>query len=209
MNQQPQPANALFFFLGIPEQLINLLFDFGRIPVLHAGEKELPEQKLYHRSTTWEPLALDVRFHFIEKVCRKFNKPVLPMSLADVRKLQTYNWPGNIRELENMIERAVIVSGTGKLRIDIPELNQSLLQSDEQAQDHRAESAFLVQTEDERRANERANLISALKQCGGKVAGRDGAARLLGVKPTTLYSRIQRWRIDTHAYKPQRATLSR
>ena len=143
--------------------------------------------------------------HFIEKTCRKFNKPLLPVSLADVRRLQAYNWPGNIRELENVIERAVIVSGTGKLRIDIPELNQSLLPVTEPSLMNDAGGTSLVQTEDERRANERTNLISALQQCGGKVSGKDGAARLLGVKPTTLYSRIQRWRIDTRRFKDERA----
>ncbi|MEE2730093.1 MAG: sigma 54-interacting transcriptional regulator [Pseudomonadota bacterium] len=138
--------------------------------------------------------------YFIEKACRKQNKPVLPLSIADVRRLQAYNWPGNIRELENVIERAVIVSGTGKLRIDVPELTRSLLPvAPTLAQPEN--TGTLVKTEEERRNEERNNVISALQQCGGKVSGVDGAARLLGMKPTTLYSRIQRWRIDVSVFK--------
>ena len=133
--------------------------------------------------------------YFIERACRKQNKPVLPLSIADVRRLQGYNWPGNIRELENVIERAVIVSGTGKLRIDVPELTNSLLTTEVVPMGETVPS-HAVKTEEERRAEERANVISALRQCGGKVSGTDGAAKMLGMKPTTLYSRIQRWRID-------------
>jgi PAS domain S-box-containing protein len=142
--------------------------------------------------------------HFIEKACRKLNKAVLPLSVADSRRLQAYRWPGNIRELENIIERAVIVSGTGKLKIDLPDLENAANTIDVMLAGPdlgTAEQELLIQTEHERRLKDRANLISALKQCQGRVSGKNGAANLLGIKPTTLYSRIQRWRIDPAAYK--------
>ncbi len=139
--------------------------------------------------------------YFLEKACRKLNKPVLPISLAVARRLQSYSWPGNIRELENVIERAVIVSSQGKLKIDIPDLTHP--PTTEPAPPPSWEGAGIL-TEDQRRASERANLISALQQCGGKVSGREGAAALLGLKPTTLYSRIRRWRIDVGAVKSGR-----
>jgi formate hydrogenlyase transcriptional activator len=58
--------------------------------------------------------------HFLKRACQKFNKPDLQLTLADVQRLQTYHWPGNIRELENIIERQVIVTRDRRLRFDLP-----------------------------------------------------------------------------------------
>jgi transcriptional regulator with GAF, ATPase, and Fis domain len=123
------------------------------------------------------------------------------LSLADLKKMQSYSWPGNIRELENIVERAVIVSAAGKLHIEIP--------AGESQRIDRAEAAVkaelvsrLVLTDQERRTGERENIFNALRQTQGKVAGREGAAALLGMKPASLYSRLRRWDIDARTFKP-------
>ena len=104
--------------------------------------------------------------------------------------MQAYPWPGNIRELENIIERAVIMARDGKLRLDLP------LATKDGARMRPLPGAAGVMTEAQKRASERSNLVNALKSCGGRVAGPGGAAALLGVKPTTLYSRLKKHSID-------------
>jgi len=139
--------------------------------------------------------------HFIDRVCRKLNKPVLPLSMADLNKLQHYNWPGNIRELENIIERAVILSGNSRLQIDLPTSGEPKARVRSHTVTTGDEVAVPVLTDQERFQLDRENLITALRQCKGKVSGKDGAAVLLGVRPTTLYSRLQKYRIDASHYK--------
>ncbi|MEZ5508022.1 MAG: sigma 54-interacting transcriptional regulator [Gammaproteobacteria bacterium] len=139
--------------------------------------------------------------HFIDRACRKLNKPVLPLSMADLNKLQQYNWPGNIRELENIIERAVILSGNSRLQIDLPTSSEPKARAKSHVITVGDEATTPVLTDQERFQRDRENLIAALRQCNGKVAGKDGAASLLGVRPTTLYSRLQKYRIDAAHYK--------
>jgi formate hydrogenlyase transcriptional activator len=153
--------------------------------------------------------------HFIERACRKLNKPVLPLSIGDLHRLQRYPWPGNIRELENIIERTVILSNQNRLHIDLPTPNapgENVLEQDFPAVDSTSPGCTSpvctspgctspVLTERERFQRDRENLIAALRQCSGKVSGRQGAAALLGLRPTTLYSRLQKFRIDATHYK--------
>ncbi len=139
--------------------------------------------------------------HFIERVCRKLNKPVLSPSLGDMQKMQRYGWPGNIRELENFIERAVILSSKNRLMIDLPDSGSTQSPTESPG---RLEADFSspVLSDRERFQRDRENLIAALQQCNGKVSGGNGAAALLGIPPTTLYSRLQKFRIDASRYKP-------
>lgn len=138
--------------------------------------------------------------HLIEQACKKLNKPPMALSLADLKKLQSYAWPGNIRELENIVERAVIVSTAGKLHIELPVGGTAIRPSPEAAQVS-TQTAGMVITEQERRMGERDNVINALRQTQGKVAGRNGAAALLDMNPASLYSRLRRWHIDARAFK--------
>ncbi|WP_140421890.1 MULTISPECIES: sigma 54-interacting transcriptional regulator [Rhodomicrobium] len=131
--------------------------------------------------------------HFIGKICKRLNKGPVVMTRGEIERMQAYDWPGNIRELENVIERAVIVSRDGKLRVDLP------LAGKDGARQRPAPGAAGILTEDQQRLGEHANLINALRSCGGRVAGPGGAAELLGVKPTTLYSRLKRFSIDAKA----------
>jgi len=109
-----------------------------------------------------------------------------------LRQLEAYSWPGNVRELQNALERARIVAAGGTLRFD--GLGGAPSSTAEKRR-HRAETAVAtpgsVKTREQLRDEERANLENALAACGGKVFGPDGAAKLLGMKPTTLASRLK------------------
>jgi transcriptional regulator with GAF, ATPase, and Fis domain len=132
--------------------------------------------------------------HFLEKVCRRFGVTGLRLTQADVLRLQGYDWPGNVRELENVIERAVIVSRGGPLRLNLPEREAA---GEAGAADPPAGGPDPdLMTEADRRRRDREMIVRALRQTGGKVFGEAGAAQLLGVKPTTLASRIKRLGID-------------
>jgi len=107
---------------------------------------------------------------------------------ANLAELQRYNWPGNVRELQNAIERAVITARDGKLRFHFPG-------SDENASSggHASEAgSFDILTEQAMRELERQNLLAALERTEGRIYGAGGAAELLGMKPTTVASRIKR-----------------
>jgi len=129
--------------------------------------------------------------HFLEKACARANKPVLQISMKGMESLQSYDWPGNIRELENVVERQVILNKRSVMSFE----TLSATSVDKPAQLD-ADEGFIVLTESQMKAQERRNVINALKKTGGKVSGKDGAAILLDMKPTTLASKIKKFRID-------------
>lgn len=129
--------------------------------------------------------------HFVEQAAPRFRREAPPLTQAHVMQLQAYDWPGNVRELQNVVERAVITASDGRLRFDLPTTAAAPAPPPTTtSQDDEA-----VLTEDELRARERRNLVRALDRCDWRVSGPDGAAALLGVKPTTLNSRIKAWKI--------------
>jgi PAS domain S-box-containing protein len=135
---------------------------------------------------------------FVRRACIRANRPELPISLADIERLKTYHWPGNIRELENVIERAVITASDGRLRFHVPR-GDSFSRSCTESGDTVKNQHFL--TEDNRKVQERENLISALKSAKGRVSGKGGAAELLGIPATTLYSRLKRLNINVRQFR--------
>ena len=130
--------------------------------------------------------------HFLKRICQRFNKPELTVSKAHMQTLQDYEWPGNIRELENLIERNVIVSQGHKLTLGLlprPTASANVVPSDSPPQAHElTEKAY----EDLRYQA----VVAALKRANGRLYGKQGAANILGVKPTTLASRIKKMGID-------------
>ncbi|MCA9427854.1 MAG: sigma 54-interacting transcriptional regulator [Candidatus Omnitrophica bacterium] len=130
------------------------------------------------------PLLAD---HFLQIFSRRLGRSVPRMTLANVQDLQRYGWPGNIRELQHVIERSVITAADGKLRFDLPE--QAV--SEKRKGRSQPASSKKILTEAELRDIEAANIQLALEQTGGKIYGSDGAAAILGVRPTTLSSRIK------------------
>lgn len=130
--------------------------------------------------------------HFLEKACNDFGRPLMKLSRAQGGMLRDYNWPGNVRELKNVIERAVILSPRNVLRLD---LSMSSLGADNMSAQPEQRSEDQVLTETEMRRLQKRNLVAALKQTGWRVSGPDGAAEVLGVKPTTLADRIRSYGI--------------
>jgi len=126
---------------------------------------------------------------FARNFARRMGRPVEPLSDDCVKRLQSYSWPGNVRELQNIIERAMITSRDGRLNLD-----RALPESGALRAIKPPESSVTmknVHTAKEFEELERNNIIAALEASRWKVAGQKGAAQLLGVKPTTLSSRIR------------------
>jgi DNA-binding NtrC family response regulator len=129
--------------------------------------------------------------HFVELLAKELGCPKPRLTRAGIETLQGYDWPGNIRELRNVIERAVIFARGEALDFDLPLTGSSVgLTSFGPRNGDQAEPEFL--TESELRRRERENLFAVLQKADWRIKGVDGAAELLGVKPTTLSSRIEK-----------------
>ena len=150
---------------------------------------ELPP--LRDRSDDIVPLAT----HFLDAICVEAGRETLQLSKQHIAMLQKHQWPGNVRELRNVIERAVILTKGTRLRLDLamggavksaPETNSTVADGDS--------GQFL--TEDEFRAKEKQNLVAALRAADWRVWGPDGAAAMLGIKPSTLSYRMSAFGIE-------------
>ncbi|KJE35620.1 histidine kinase [Thalassospira sp. HJ] len=139
--------------------------------------------------------------HFLRNICQRLNIAQPTLTKGQVRTLQNYGWPGNARELENVIERAAILAHDGKLHFDLPEhggRDSRKLPTPDAEPDSKPEKTVL--TRGELRQTEYDNIIHALTVTKGKVFGANGAAALLDIKPTTLASRIKKFKIDRRSF---------
>ena len=136
---------------------------------------------------------------FLNRACQKFNRPLLALKERDVETLKAYHWPGNVRELENVIERQVITAD-GRLDLDLPGPESAARSNTAEAPPARHYSGELM-TEQELRELEKQNLARALTMSSGRVFGDDGAAAMLGIKPTTLTSRLKKLKIDAREFQ--------
>jgi DNA-binding NtrC family response regulator len=136
---------------------------------------------LRERKTDIEALSV----FFANRFCRSFNKPFNGIAAAMIDELYNYNWPGNIRELENILEQAVVLNdGKSQLqlvrRLSLPAsglpVNPGINTFEEIKHVHRE--------------TEREYIISVLKKTKGRIRGANGAAELLNIKPTTLESKM-------------------
>jgi transcriptional regulator with GAF, ATPase, and Fis domain len=130
--------------------------------------------------------------HFIKLSAKELGCPKPRLTQAGMVQLQSYDWPGNIRELRNVIERAVILAGGGALEFDLPASGITSPPTLPTPADDEANVKQEFFTESEMQQRGRENLLAVLKKSGWKIKGADGAAELLGVKPTTLLSRIKK-----------------
>ena len=127
-----------------------------------------------------EDIPLLVRY-FIQKYGRLMNKKIESVPSAAMRKLSSWHWPGNIRELENFIERSVILTHGTTLQAPIAELSNN------------GRTTPVAGT---REANQRDEMVRILKITNGRVAGPDGAAARMGLKRTTLIARMKKLGVD-------------
>ncbi|MDB6142146.1 MAG: sigma-54-dependent transcriptional regulator [Pseudomonas sp.] len=126
--------------------------------------------------------------HFLKQTSQRLNMPGRRLRNSDIERLQHYSWPGNIRELQNVIERALITSTGADLNMDLPDEPKNSIAL--------PAPASTVMTDAQLRELERNNMLAALKAANGKLFGKGGAAELLGLKPTTLASRLKRLEIE-------------
>ena len=126
--------------------------------------------------------------HFLEKTCSDFARPPMKLTRSQADMLRRYSWPCNVRELKNVIERAVILSPRNVLRLDLSMSNSVVGARSPEAADMLPEQLL---TEIEMREFQKKNIVVALKQANWKVSGPGGAADLLGIKSTTLTDRIR------------------
>ena len=116
-------------------------------------------------------------------------RPISTIPAPAMEALEQWDWPGNIRELENVIERAVILSQGSVLQVPLPA-----------ARSTRKEPASAGSRNPTFREGERALILKALRESKGVIAGADGAAARLGLKRTTLQSKMQRLGISRPSF---------
>lgn len=128
--------------------------------------------------------------HFLEQHSSRLSKPAPVLKKRHIAELTRYDWPGNIRELQNVVERAVIRSRNGPLRFDLPPVDDAQSMTSQAAVETSSDSRELLTFADLRQL-ERENVLAVLEHHGWKIAGPGGAAEFLGVHPATLSSRLQ------------------
>jgi transcriptional regulator with GAF, ATPase, and Fis domain len=130
--------------------------------------------------------------HFVELSVKELRCLKPRLTRAAVVQLQSYDWPGNVRELRNVIERAVILARGGVLQFDLPTAATASPAPPAPLPGPSPADGVTFLTEVEMRQRERDNLRAVLEYAGWKIKGPDGAAELLGIKPTTLLSRLKK-----------------
>jgi formate hydrogenlyase transcriptional activator len=128
--------------------------------------------------------------HFTQQFSRRMNRVIETVPSAAMDALSRYHWPGNIRELQNLIERAVIISTGPNLNIDVSDLkfSKSDPPAEKRAALKSANGALHIVLEE----TERQQILKALKECNWVVAGPNGAAARLAMKRSTLQLRMQK-----------------
>lgn len=146
-------------------------------------------EDLYYRLSTFVITAPPLRERkddirllvksFVDQYAKKMGKRIRSISRSTMNKLEKYSWPGNIRELQNVIKHAIILSENGVLKIEMPVLSaiskKDKLKLEDVEHDH---------------------ILKVLKKTNWRISGKDGAAELLGMKRTTLQSRIKKLGIN-------------
>jgi PAS domain S-box-containing protein len=123
--------------------------------------------------------------HFVRKCAKRMNKTISSIPAKTMEALQQWNWPGNIRELENFVERSVILTHGSVLQAPLKEL----------------ESAGEQELGDTLEAMDREHIVRTLQLSHGKLSGINGAAERLGMNRTTLQSKLKRLGIDPEQYR--------
>jgi transcriptional regulator with GAF, ATPase, and Fis domain len=112
---------------------------------------------------------------FVQEFAKSLGRSVESIRRGTMEALQSYSWPGNVRELRNVVERAMILHRGPTLRIDMPETE-------------RADASHGLKLEEV----ERRHVATVLEMSGWRIRGKNGAAEMLGLKPTTLESRLEK-----------------
>ncbi len=125
--------------------------------------------------------------YFVHKFAMRMGRQIETIPKETMKALSAWSWPGNVRELENLMERSVILTRGNALHVPIPEMRSESRPSAGQP-DHNLENV------------EREHILRVLRQTKGVISGPDGAAARLGLKRTTLQSKMQRLKITRRDY---------
>ena len=125
--------------------------------------------------------------YFTQKYAQRMNRHVESIPTAAIKALTEYDWPGNIRELQNLVERSVILTNGAVLQLSVPESRT-------------ATESMPMRVSELSSSGERKTILRTLKDTKGVVGGPNGAAARLGMKRTTLQSRMKKLNID-HNYR--------
>ena len=164
-----------------------------RIPPLRERNEDIPQLVSY----------------FVQKFAKQMQKKIETISPAVMKGLIAWEWPGNIRELENFIERAVIVTRGRSLEAPLGELRKTNMIPFPHAEQHNVErvagerkdsQSNQTSVADEYERRQRDEIIRALTSCKGRVGGADGAAASLGMNRTTFLSRMKKFGIYAKQY---------
>jgi transcriptional regulator with GAF, ATPase, and Fis domain len=167
-----------------------------RIPPLRERKEDIPQLVAY----------------FVRKSAKQMNKRINSIPVATMEALEAWEWPGNIRELENFIERAVILTRgeslaaplaeLRKVTIDEPVRKSAPIREDDVVRIVKQTIAFLKdKSPDNEHAKRRhEEIVRVLTECKGRVGGSDGAALRMGLSRTTLLSRMKKLGINPYAY---------
>jgi formate hydrogenlyase transcriptional activator len=164
-----------------------------RIPPLRERKEDIPQLVSY----------------FVQKFAKQMQKKIEAISPAVLKGLTSWEWPGNIRELENFIERAVIVTRGKLLEAPVGELRKTNTVAFPHAEQNHVEQVAGQRTDsqgdqtsvaDEYERRQRDEIIRALTACKGRVGGADGAAARLGMQRTTFVSRMKKFGIYAKQY---------
>ena len=188
--------------------------DIRVVAATHRDLEEMIQEKqfrsdLYYRLNVFpisipplrerpEDIPLLVR-HFAQQFAQRMNKVIDAIPLETMEALTRYSWPGNIRELQNVIERAVVVYEKGDLSIKKSWLSRECFHNESATQRLVKESA----TED------REMIGAALAETRGRVSGPSGAAAKLGIPPSTLESKIRSMHINKYSFKASAQEFNR
>lgn len=153
----------------------DLYYRLNVFPIVNLALRERPEDI---------PVLVE---HFTKKYARQQGKAITEISSADLQKLQRYDFPGNIRELENLIERAVVLCRSSVLKIPL----------ENKVKRRKANSRQPILPFEEM---QRQHIIRALKATGGRITGPEGAGKLLGLNDRTLMSKMRKMNIQKREY---------
>jgi len=164
-----------------------------RIPPLRERKEDIPQLVSF----------------FVQKFAKQMQKKIETISPTAMRGLTAWDWPGNIRELENFIERAVIITRGKSLEAPLRELERTNTIEFPNANQHEVDQVAGERTNspndktsiaDEYERKQRDEIIRALTACKGRVGGTDGAAARLGMNRTTLLSRMKKFGLYAKQY---------
>lgn len=142
-----------------------------RIPPLRERQEDIPALVRY----------------FVQKFATRMGRHIESVPKETMKALSQWSWPGNVRELENLMERSVILSQGSALRVPLSELREPVIKT-EGPRSHTLDAA------------EREHILRVLRETRGLISGPQGAAQRLGLKRTTLQSKMQRLKIKRSDY---------